>query len=362
MSEKMIIACPECATRFVAPLEKFLPAGRKVRCAKCGHAWFHALDAEQAAAMLARPDGETATLPQPTETAPRSAPPTAETPPTPRPAGDIIAGAHAARQTAEVAASPGATPADVESVRPALEPVHTQPGETPAASPAEPEAPPHTGAASDDAQKALSPSAATRDQTHVANLGATGAAVAGSTAMAGTGDLRAGDADPVPDAATVATSRGGSGIGRFLLYSLAAILVLGALAYFFREPLARQFPAAAPTLEAYGKRIDGIVGSVMPSTRPLRIDNVTYEFEEIEGGRALRLSAEVVNESDEAQPAPTLAMKIIGEGDTVLHEATMPTEDMSTEIEPTGRTPYFMRMPHPPEPVERVEVEFAPAS
>lgn len=36
----MIIACPQCATRFVVPSTIFAKGGRKVRCASCGHMWF----------------------------------------------------------------------------------------------------------------------------------------------------------------------------------------------------------------------------------------------------------------------------------------------------------------------------------
>jgi predicted Zn finger-like uncharacterized protein len=35
----MIITCPNCATRYQADAAKFPAAGRKVKCAKCGHAW-----------------------------------------------------------------------------------------------------------------------------------------------------------------------------------------------------------------------------------------------------------------------------------------------------------------------------------
>jgi predicted Zn finger-like uncharacterized protein len=48
----MIITCPECATRYQADAAKFPPAGRKVKCAKCGHAWHQA----SPEAVLAEPE------------------------------------------------------------------------------------------------------------------------------------------------------------------------------------------------------------------------------------------------------------------------------------------------------------------
>ena len=36
----MILTCPQCATRYQTDVAQFMPTGRKVRCAKCGHVWF----------------------------------------------------------------------------------------------------------------------------------------------------------------------------------------------------------------------------------------------------------------------------------------------------------------------------------
>lgn len=44
----MILTCPNCATRYEADEAKFLPAGRKVRCAKCSHVWHQSPPAEAA--------------------------------------------------------------------------------------------------------------------------------------------------------------------------------------------------------------------------------------------------------------------------------------------------------------------------
>lgn len=35
----MILTCPQCSTRYQTDAAKFQPAGRNVRCAKCGHVW-----------------------------------------------------------------------------------------------------------------------------------------------------------------------------------------------------------------------------------------------------------------------------------------------------------------------------------
>ncbi len=45
MSENIVLSCPDCATRFSAPADKFIPNGRQVRCSNCKHTWFQAAPA-----------------------------------------------------------------------------------------------------------------------------------------------------------------------------------------------------------------------------------------------------------------------------------------------------------------------------
>jgi len=42
----MIITCPSCSTRYPVEASSFAPAGRKVRCAKCGQSWHQAPPAD----------------------------------------------------------------------------------------------------------------------------------------------------------------------------------------------------------------------------------------------------------------------------------------------------------------------------
>lgn len=46
----MIITCPSCTSRYPVNAASFEPAGRKVRCAKCGHSW-HQMPEAQASSV-----------------------------------------------------------------------------------------------------------------------------------------------------------------------------------------------------------------------------------------------------------------------------------------------------------------------
>jgi predicted Zn finger-like uncharacterized protein len=69
----MIITCPSCSARYDVAAAGFSPAGRKVRCAKCGESWHQepeaiAVDVDSAdkAAVVAEGDSETESFEQET--------------------------------------------------------------------------------------------------------------------------------------------------------------------------------------------------------------------------------------------------------------------------------------------------------
>jgi predicted Zn finger-like uncharacterized protein len=51
----MILTCPACATRYQTDEAKFPPAGRQVRCAKCGHVWHQAGSAAARETIIVQP-------------------------------------------------------------------------------------------------------------------------------------------------------------------------------------------------------------------------------------------------------------------------------------------------------------------
>ena len=70
---RMILTCPQCATRYQVDAAQFAGAGRKVRCAKCGHVWH-----QEAAPPEPEPGLESAAF--------EAEPPPAPAAPEPRPA------------------------------------------------------------------------------------------------------------------------------------------------------------------------------------------------------------------------------------------------------------------------------------
>lgn len=74
----MILTCPNCDTRYSVDGSRFPPQGRTVRCAKCGHSWHQAAEAE--------PPADTDSAAEPVNTPPvpeTPAPAAAGAPPSP---------------------------------------------------------------------------------------------------------------------------------------------------------------------------------------------------------------------------------------------------------------------------------------
>ena len=90
----MIIACPECDTRYAVPDEAIGLEGRTVRCAKCKHNWFQ--DGPEAKVVAPEP----APAPEP-EPAPPVAEPEPAPEPTPEPEAEPEAEAEPAEEPAE---------------------------------------------------------------------------------------------------------------------------------------------------------------------------------------------------------------------------------------------------------------------
>lgn len=51
----MIITCPSCTSRYPVNAASFEPAGRKVRCAKCGHSWHQMPEAQASSVEVQAP-------------------------------------------------------------------------------------------------------------------------------------------------------------------------------------------------------------------------------------------------------------------------------------------------------------------
>lgn len=353
LSEKMIVACPECRTRFVAPLEKFLPNGRKVRCAKCGHSWFQQPDAAavaQSVSPSASPSGETDKSESLDDRAAQAT--TSES---------VIERAEARRAEQAARQAPGDLGAIASSVS-----EDAQSGL-------------ESAAASDTASQSVAP---VETYSNLAS-GGTASIAAGAAATATAAAITANSASAQSDMSNAVgsaadldeTSYGAGSTAdtdrydapepkrrswlRMLFYALALAIIAAVLGYFFKDAISARVPALAPYLQTLHDKVDGAVTSAVPTTRQMRIENVKYDFEEIDGGRALLVSAEVVNDGTQSVPAPELAVRIYDSANTVLHESKIYAKDLQSEIDVQDRAEYAMRLPLPPENMDRVEVDFS---
>jgi len=308
MSEKMIVGCPECQTRFVAPLEKFLPDGRKVRCAKCGHSWFQ----------------------QPEQTAAQVAP----TPVTEPVKPSVSAASAPADSIMDRAARVASDRAEQEGLV---------------------EASDTSSAVYETPQESTSDFA-----TAVAGTAAA-ATVAGASSQVEADNVQSLDdpATPLHEREEISTPRKRKSPFRFLFYTAAAAIIAGAVGYFFKDQIAPAVPALDPPLTSWQETVDGVVSKVIPANGALQISNVGYEVDEENGDPQLRVTATVQNDSTSLKPAPKLAVKVYDASDNILEETTIMPENLATEIAADGSETYFWQLPFPPKDLDRVEVDFA---
>ena len=327
MSEKMIVACPECETRFVAPLEKFLPDGRKVRCAKCGHSWFQQLESANAPSAVTSVDA-------PVETPPKA------------PAESIMdraAQATAAQPDARILNPTVQSERMTEASREAIEGA--------------------SQAATSEVSHNASHSSA--GATAITAAVATGAGAIGAHSLRETTDLgRVDSVHETDDHQPISMNepkrpRKRSLWPRAILYSVAAAIIAGALGYFFKDEISSQVPALDPSLTTWKKTVDGVVSKAVPSNRALRIENVKYDLNESDGEPAMLLTADVANESGSAREAPKLSATIYAADNALLKTVSVSPEEPVSKIEAQTSLTYFLRLPYPPENMDRVEVDFS---
>lgn len=353
MSEKMIVGCPECQTRFVAPLEKFLPSGRKVRCAKCGHAWFQEVEAKS---PPAEPEAVETTVEAPAKTETASTPTESL----------MDRAAKVASVKAEEAGLVETTENSLANIDKSVE-IHTD---------NLPDFDKPADAGSDYLANIDKPSEI--ETGFVNNVDkaagvATDDADAAVNALAGTAGVAAAsraDVEPVVERPLVAegglpSERGGirepkrSGFPRFLFYTAALAIIAGALGYFFKDEISTAVPALDPPLTSWKQTVDGVVSKAIPPNGSLQISDVGYEVDEANGDPQLRVTATVTNDSTAVKPAPKLAVTVFDAADQVLEETTLMPENLATEIAADASETYFWQLPYPPKELDRVEVDFA---
>lgn len=232
MSQTIVVACPNCETRFSAPAGQFQPKGRQVRCSQCQHSWFHAA-----------------------------------------PSSDTLDAA-------------------TRSIKPApMKPATPKPKPTP---------PP------------LTP----------------------------------------PDAPR---KKGMGGV----LWLVALVLGLAIGAYHFRDPIGKAAPQAAPLLDRYAGAVDRTAQRVVRAIKggdALTWERVHYDVKEYGDLQHLLIEADLLNPSDEAQPAPTVQVQLLDADRAPLQTAVIAPENGAQTIEAGTSARYFLRIPNPPAGFETVQV------
>lgn len=266
--KSVIIACPSCGARFNLDPAKLLPAGRKVRCAKCDHRWRQ------------MPEGA-ATPPPAPEIAPPPAPP-------PAPAQPPVA-------EPEPAAPPPEQPA--------------------AAAPAE-EAEPHAPSPPETPAEMAQSLAAIAEQ--VAGARPEGYSVSEAPPRPEPNPIARLARRTAPGPITVPPrmrpmrpARRGSHLGLLLVAGLAIGLLI--TAYAFRDLIARTVPGADVVYALFGLATDNPAADL-----EISIDNARINTDQATGSKIFDLKATVFNLSEYPVDMPPLMVIPVDEAGSPL--------------------------------------------
>lgn len=324
----MIITCPACRSQFRLPDGALGANGRKLRCSACRHVWFAAPDTaelEPADAPPAEsPPADVPVAPPPPETIrPPATEPVAETaaePEPPReqaPAGESGEATEDAREPENVPDAEAAPPPAEEIAPPPVEPA--APAEEPATTPRsvgptqwEPGAVMPRGATRRDApaepsrsglrlvqpEKPIEP--ATPEPVEPVEPKPEPAAVQASARPSfDVTRVVAPDAAPAERKRERPRRRGAG-----LLLVLLILIGIAGFAYFERTTVMRYLPQTAPY---YAQA--GLIGA--PGSSGLKLQDVSYRVETIEGETRLVVTGAVVNAGQEYRLLPLLQAELL---------------------------------------------------
>ena len=300
---RMIITCPSCSARYPVDASSFAPAGRKVRCVKCGNTWHQAPPSDlggeetgqssKSAAKSTEPSGEIV-APKPLRESPVGQKPLFNT----------------------------ATPAKPKTPLSAAE-------EESSAKPAD-------GTDGDDnkAVEKEGPGAeASETPVKLYDISAAQAATGGK--------LRS----YLNDVASMRRGRVVGAIGWMALVLFVAGSIYGVVQY--RREIATFWPATAKLYEAAGAPIN-LVG--------FELAQVSYERQDENGLPVLAIKGMVVNVSDETKAVPRVRVGLLDEKQKELYHWTFAL--IETELKPQEKASFVTRLSSPPIGARDLEVRF----
>lgn len=295
----MIITCPSCSARYPVDASSFAPAGRKVRCAKCGNTWHQAPSSDLGGGE--RSAGVVSSLPKakaPDEVVPFSAP----------------------QNQKPLFNSGTAKAAPVKLV------------EVPKADVAAPE---NIFNEDDDIDFADETPAAVAAVSSAKTYDAAGTQAGGGSKLRGY----------LNDVASMRRGRVFGAIGWVALILFVAGSLYGAVEY--RRQIAMFWPSTVKLYEAAGAPIN-LVG--------FELAQVSYERQDENGLPVLAVKGVVVNVSGEVKAVPRLRVGLFDDKQQELYYWTFSLNE--SELTPNQKVPFVTRLASPPSGARDLEVRF----